>query len=44
MERGELCRDRCIGLLLADCMYDLGASEPSPRARCADIGHKSWVW
>ena len=29
MERGDLCRDRCMSLLLADPMQDTGAARPN---------------
>ena len=29
MERGELCRDRCMSLLLADPVQDTGAARPN---------------
>ena len=40
MERGELCHDRCMGLLLADYMQDIGADKPNARgtvARALDL-------
>ena len=33
MERGELCHDRCAGLLLADRMQDIGAAKSEAKAR-----------
>lgn len=30
---GELRHDRCMGLLLADCMQDVGATKPNARVR-----------
>ena len=44
MERGDLCRDRCMGLLLADPVHDTGAAKPNARGRCAGRGLKSGVW
>jgi|GEM_PF-4802405 len=35
MERGELCHDRCMILLLADYMQDTGAAELNAKPRCA---------
>ena len=29
MERGELCRDRCVCLLLAEPVQDTGAAKPN---------------
>jgi hypothetical protein len=31
MERGELCRDRYMGLLLAEYMQDRGAARPNAK-------------
>jgi hypothetical protein len=35
MERGGLCRDRCMGLLLAEYMRDRGAARPNANTLCA---------
>jgi hypothetical protein len=34
MERGELCHDRCTGLLLAEYMQDGGAARPNAKMLC----------
>ena len=31
MERGELCRDQCMVLLLEECVQDIGAAKPNAR-------------
>jgi hypothetical protein len=31
MEQGDLCRDRCMDLLLADPVQDTGAAKPNAR-------------
>ena len=31
MERGDLCHDRCVCLLLADPVQDTGAAKPNAR-------------
>ena len=35
MERGELCHDQLVGLLLADYMQEIGAAKSN--ARCAIV-------
>jgi len=37
MERGEICRDRCVCLLLADCVRSIGAVMLNAESRGA--GH-----
>ena len=44
MERGELCRDRCTGLLLAEYMQDRGAARPNAKTLCTGSVLKSGVW
>jgi hypothetical protein len=34
MEREKLCHDRCMGLLLAEYMQDMGAAKPNAKTRC----------
>jgi hypothetical protein len=44
MERGELCRDRCTGmLLLAEYMQDRGAARPNAKSQCTSLGLKCGV-
>ena len=31
MGRGELCHDQCVGLLLAECMHEIGAAKSNVR-------------
>lgn len=31
MRQGELCHDRCMDLLLAECMHDIGAARSGAR-------------
>ena len=44
MRQGELCRDRCMDLLLAECMQDIGAARLDVKTRCTGLGLKSGVW
>ena len=44
MERGELCRNRCTSLLLADYTQDRGAARPNAKSLCAGSVLKSGVW
>ena len=43
MGREELCHDRCRGLLLAECMQDIGAGRLDAKTRCTGSGLKSGV-
>jgi hypothetical protein len=43
MRQEELCHDRCIVLLLAECMKDIGAAKTNAKTRCASLGIKSRV-
>jgi len=43
MKRGEFCHDRCVCLLLAACMQDVGAAEPDAeyhRMQCENARYK----
>ena len=42
MERGEL-HDRCVCLLLADYIHDIGAAKPNAKTLCTGSGLKSGV-
>ena len=43
MRQGELCHDRFMDLLLAECMQDIGAARLDAKTRCAGIGLKPGV-
>ena len=43
MGREELCHNRCMGLLLAECMQDIGAGRLDAKTRCTGSGLKSGV-
>lgn len=38
MQPGELCHDRCMVLLLAECMQDIDATRLDAKTRCAGLG------
>ena len=44
MERGELCHDQFVGLLLAGQTRSIGAARSNVEVRCTDIGLESGVW
>jgi hypothetical protein len=44
MERGDLCHDRCMVLLLADYMQDIGAAKPNAKTLCTGSVLKCGVW
>ena len=44
MERGELCHNRCVCLLLDDYVQDVGAAKLDAKTRCAGSELKSGVW
>ena len=44
MGRRELCHDRCMDLLLAECMQDIGAAELNAKTLCAGSVLKCGVW
>ena len=39
MERGELCHDRYMDLLLADYVQDVCAAKPNARPQCTGSAH-----
>jgi hypothetical protein len=44
MERRELCHDRCMGLLLDDCMQDIGAAKQNAKSLYTGSVLKCGVW
>nr|QNO49612.1 hypothetical protein AIHMFPNM_00013 [Methanosarcinales archaeon ANME-2c ERB4] len=44
MECQELCHDRCMVLLLADYMQDIGAAELNAKSLCSGSVLKCRVW